>query len=288
VDWSHFRLARRPFRPAVDTASYCPAAGHEAALAAVSAAHSRRDAGALVHGESGLGKSLIARLWLERLPESTPRVVLANLQAPRPADLLQAILFDLNLPHLGQTEQEMRLAVTETLIAQTNQDAPLVLFVDEAQNLGPAAVEELRLLGNIESANGPALFTLLASQPSFETVLKFDVCSAFAQRLGAISKLEPFTVEESSAYLAHQVNRAGGDLYELFDGEAVSLLGGSCRGVPRLLNRAATLAAELAVQGGSETIDVEAAMEAVTRLGLDEAEPETITIKRTKKTRKAA
>jgi type II secretory pathway predicted ATPase ExeA len=288
VDWSHFGLSRRPFRPAVDTGSYFATARHEAALAAVSAAYDRRDAGALVHGAPGLGKSLLARLWLERLPEAAPRVVLANHQASRAADLLQAILFDLNLPHLGQTEQELRLAVTEKLLAQTEQDTPLILFVDEAQTLGPSAIEELRLLGNIESANGPALFTLLAAQPNLEPLLKFDVCAGFAQRLGAMCSLEAFTVDESAAYLAHQLSAAGGDLYEVFDGEAVTLLTGSCRGVPRLLNRAATFAAELAVQGESETIDVEAAMEAVTRLGLDEAEPETLVIKRVKKSRKAA
>lgn len=281
MDWSHFGLSRRPFRSAVDTGAYFASAGHEAALAAATAAFSRRDPAALIQGEPGVGKSLLARLWLERLPDAAPRVFIANLQSPRPADLLQTILFDLNLPHHGLGEQELRLAVTEQLLAQASQDAPLVLLVDEAQNLGPAALEELRLLGNIESSNGPALFALLAAQPQIE------LGAGFAQRLGANVRLEPLTVDESAAYLAHQVKHAGGDLYELFDGEAVTLLAGSCQGVPRLLNRAATLAAELAAHGESELIDIEAAMEAVTRLGLDEAEPDTLTIKR-RKPRRAA
>lgn len=282
MDWSHLGLARRPFWPAVDTGSYFPAASHEAALAGVAAAFARREAAALVLGAPGLGKSLLTRLWLERLPESTPRVVLANLQANRAADLLQAILFDLNLPYLGLGEQELRLAVTEQLLVQAAQDSPLVLVVDEAQNLGPAALEELRLLGNIESHGGAALFTLLASQSPL------NGNHGFSQRLGAECELESLTVEESAAYLGHQVKHAGGDLYELFDGEAVTLLTGSCRGVPRLLNRAATLAAELARQGESETIDVEAAMEAVGRLGLDEPEPDTLVMKPRKRSRKAA
>jgi type II secretory pathway predicted ATPase ExeA len=281
VDWSHFGLARRPFWPAVDTGSYFASASHEAALAGANAAFHRREAAALIHGGPGLGKSLLARLWLERLPESTPRVVLANLQAHRASDLLQAILFDLNLPYAGLGEQELRLAVTEQLLAQAAQDSPLVLVVDEAQNLGPAALEELRLLGNIESHGGAALFTLLASQTPLEGN------HGFTQRLGAECELEPLTVDESAAYLGHQLKRGGGDLFELFDGEAVTLLAGSCRGVPRILNRAATLAAELARSGEAETIDVEAAMEAVGRLGLDEPEPDTLAIK-PKRTRKAA
>ena len=282
MDWSHFGLTRRPFRPAVDTGSYFASASHEAALAGIDAAYERRETAALVHGEPGLGKSLVARLWLERLPEPTPRVLLANVQANSPPALLQAILFDLNLPYTGLSEQELRLATTERLIEQSSQDSPLVLVVDEAQNLGPAALEELRLLGNVESRNGPALFALLASRSPM------DGNDSFAQRLGAEAELVSLTVDESAAYLSHQVSRAGGDLYELFDGEAITLLAGSCRGVPRLLNRAASLAAELALLGESERIDVEAAMEAVGRLGLDEAEPDTIELKPRKRTRKVA
>ena len=272
MDWSHFGIARRPFRPTVDNASYFPAAGYEAALAAIAAAHTRRDPVALLDGAPGAGKSLLARLWLERLPESTPRVLLANLQSPRPADLLQAILFDLNLPYLGLGEQELRLAVTEHLLQQAAANATTVLVVDEAQNLGPAAIEELRLLGNIESPDGSALLVLLAAQPRLEHTLKQHDCAGFVQRIGTKSRLEPFTIDESVAYLAHQMKVGGRDLYEVFDGEAVTLLAGACQGIPRLLNRAATCAAELAVQGEAERIDVEAAMEAVSRLGLDAGE----------------
>lgn len=266
MDWSHFGIARRPYWPVVDTGSYFPAATHETALAGIGAAFARRDPVVLLDGPAGTGKSLIARLWLERLPEATSRIVLANLQSPSPADLLQAILFDLNLPYRGLSEQELRLVVTEHLLTQSANASSTVLVIDEAQNLGSTALEEIRLLGNIESQGGTALFTVLVAQPRIQELLKQSECASFAQRIGAKCHLEALTSEESIAYLRHQSNAAA------IDDEAVALLAGACQGIARLLNRVTTCAAELAMEAGAETIDVEAALEAISRLGLEAKE----------------
>jgi len=274
VDWSQFGIARRPFRPAVDTGSYYPAAGHEAAAEAVAAAFARRDPAVLIDGPPGTGKSLVARVWLDRLPPNVPRVMLPNLHAARPADLLQAILFDLNQPYQGLSEQELRLAVTAQLLAAVPAGHPTVVVIDEAQHLSPAVLEELRLLGNIETADGSALFLLLVAQPNIRTILTSPECAAFAQRVGVMGRIEPFSADESAAYLRHQVKAAGGNPAKVFDADAVAVLAGACGGVARLLNRAASLAAELAAGAGAETVDVEAALEALTRLGLEPAAEE--------------
>lgn len=268
MDWSHFGMTRRPFRPAVDTAAYFPAAAHEVALVAVTSAFARRDPVALIDGPPGTGKSLVARLWLERLPPQVPRVVLPNTGAVRPADVLQAILFDLNQPYRGLTEQELRLAVTEQLLVGAASGRPTVALIDEAQHLGTAALEELRLLGNIETAAGSSLFLVLVAQAQFREVLASPVCEVLAQRIGVRCRVEPFTAEEAAAYLRHQVKAAGGDPEVVFDHEAVEVLTGACGGVPRVLNRAASLAAELASGAKAETIDAEAALEALSALGL--------------------
>lgn len=270
MDWSHFGMARRPFRPAVDTGAYFPTAGHEAALATLRSAFDRREPAVLLDGPAGTGKSLVARLWLERLPADVPRVVLPNVPADKPTELLQAILFDLDQHYQGLSEQELRLAVTGQLLAA----GMTVLVIDEAHHLGPAALEELRLLGNIETRDGSALFLLLVAPASFRTALARPEYAGFAQRAGVRCGVEAFTPEESAAYLRHQVRAAGGTPARVFDDEAVSLLAGACGGVARTLNRAAAIAAELAAAGEADRIDVEAALEALTRLGLDAtAEP---------------
>jgi type II secretory pathway predicted ATPase ExeA len=270
VDRPQFGMTRRPFRPAVDTGSYFPSATHEAARLALAAAFARRDPVVLLDGEPGTGKSLVARRWLEGLPPEVPRVVLPHAPAASAADLLQAILFDLSQSYQGLGEQELRLAVTELLLAAVGTGYPTVLLIDEAQHLAPAAVEEVRLLGNVETADGAALFALLVAQPALREVLERD--RPFAQRVAAWCRVEPLSADESREYIRHQVRAAGGDPERVFDEEAVSLLAGACGGIPRVLNRAAGLAVELAADAGAERIDVEAALEALARLGR-EAEP---------------
>jgi type II secretory pathway predicted ATPase ExeA len=265
-------MSRRPFRPAVDTGSYFPAAAHEAAHAAVDAAFHRHDAVVLVDGPPGVGKSLVARRWLEHLPPEIPRVVVPNVHAAKPADLLQAILFDLNQPYQGLSEQELRLAVTGQLLTAAAGGRPTVLVVDEAQHLTHPAIEELRLLGNVETDGGAALFTLLVAQPALRDVFARPGYASFAQRIAALSRVEPFTPAEAADYLRHQVRAAGGNPAKVFDDGTVALLTGACGGVARVLNRAAGLAADLAAEGEADLIDAEAVLEALSRLGLEAEE----------------
>ncbi len=273
MDWSHFGMTRRPFRPGVDSESYFPAPSHEAALAAVAAAFARRESVALLDGPPGTGKSLVARRWLQRLPPEVPRAVLPNVHAPRAGDLLQAILFDLSQPYQGLGEEELRLAVTGQLLAAAASACPTVLLIDEAQHLTPAALEEVRLLGNVETRDGPAAFVLLVAQPALREALGRPGHEALAQRVAVRCGVEPLSPSESAEYLRHQVRAAGGDPERVFEADAVTLLAGACGGVPRVLNQAAGLAAELAADAGTEMVDAEAVLEALSRLGREPAEP---------------
>jgi type II secretory pathway predicted ATPase ExeA len=273
VDWSHFGMDRPPFRPAVDAAAYFPAPSHEAALAALVAAFARREPAVLIDGPPGVGKSLVARKWLDDLLPDVPRAVLPNSHAERPADLLQALLFDLGQPYQGLGEQELRLAVTGHLLDATG-DFPTVLVIDEAQNLSLPALEELRLLGNLETRRGSAAFAVLVAQPSLRGALSRPDHALVADRVAVRCAIEPLTAEESAAYLRHQVRAAGGDPEKVLDEAAAALFAEACGGLPRLLNRAAGLAFELAADAGAEMVDVEAAVEALGRLGVAAPEEE--------------
>jgi type II secretory pathway predicted ATPase ExeA len=273
VNWSSFGMARRPFRLAVDTASYFSAASHESAFAALKAAFARGETAFLIDGPPGAGKSLVARRWLEQLSPEVPRVVLPNAHAARPADLLQAILFDLNQPYEGMTEQELRLAVTAQLLTLAGSGYPVVALVDEAQHLSFSALEELRLLGNIEVAGSSTLFAVLVALPGLRESLARPAYAAVAQHVADRCRVDPLSKDESADYLRHQVRAAGGEPSRVFDDETLAMLAGVCDGIPRILNSAAALALELAAQAGADRVDVEAAMEALQRLG--RALPET-------------
>jgi type II secretory pathway predicted ATPase ExeA len=267
VNWSRFGMNHRAFRPTVDTESYYPASAHEAAMTTVAGAFARRDPIVLLDGPPGTGKSLVARRWLQHLPPDVPRVVVPNVHAAQPAELLQAILFDLDLPYQGLAEQELRLAVTGRLLADSG-EFPTALLIDDAQHLTHAAIEELRLMGNIEGPCGAAVFVLLVAQPSLRSAIERPAYAAFAQRVATRPTLEPLSADESADYLRHQVRAAGGDPGRVFDDAAVAIITGACGGVPRVLNQAAGLAIELAAGGEADLVDAEAALEALERLGL--------------------
>jgi MSHA biogenesis protein MshM len=269
VDWSHFGLDRQPFRPAVDPAAYFPAAAHEAARTALAEGFARREPIALIDGPPGIGKTIVARKWLDDLVPDVPRAVVPNARAERPGELLQAILFDLALPFQGLSEQESRLALTGHLLDRAGEcPYPTVLLLDEAHHLGEAVLEELRLLSNLETRSGAVIYAVLVANPNLRELIAAPRLEAFAQRLAVRAAIEPFSSEESHEYVRHQIRAAGGDPERVFSAEALALLSSACRGIPRLLNRAATLSLELATSGEAYQADAEAVLEALDRIGL--------------------
>jgi type II secretory pathway predicted ATPase ExeA len=274
---THFGLRRRPFRPTPDTDSYFPAATHETALHQLRRALDDDEGLALLTGEPGSGKTLLARKLLEGLDESVRVVLLTNSHVNRKGDLLQAILFDLGLPYQGLTEQVARLAVTDSCLDFYRDGGKTLVVVDEAHHLATDVLEELRLLSNLEGKDGKAVQVLLVALPVIEETLDEPVLAALRQRLTVRAALEPLTLEESADYLHHHVEAVGGNPDKFFGEDVLDILSHAGRGIPRILNQAAHVAFSLAAEAGQKQVDAEAAVEAVTRLGLDPAaEAETL------------
>lgn len=273
MDLAHFGLTRRPFRPTPDTDAYFPAPTHEAALAGLWHAYEARDGLALVDGEPGTGKTIVIRKFLDRLDAAVAPVFLPSPRFLRPIDLYQAILFDHGTDYRGLSEQELRLLVTDHLLGRVAAGEPTVLVLDEAQGLGPDVLEELRLLGNIETRAAKAAFIVMAAQSGLRERLAKPELAAFAQRVAVRCKIEPLSRDDSARYLHHQVEVAGGRENLLAD-EALNLLTDHARGIPRVLNQAAALAFQYAETAEADSVDTEAVWEALVQLGLATGEPD--------------
>lgn len=267
MDLAHFGLTRRPFRPTPDTDAYYPAPSHEAALAGLRHAYESSDGLALVDGEPGTGKTIVVRKFLDGLDPSVAPVFLPSPRFLRPADLYQAILFDHGTEYHGLSEQELRLRVTDHLLGRVAAGEPTVLVLDEAQGLGSDILEELRLLGNIETRATKAAFIVLAAQKELRERFTKAKLVGFAQRVAVRCKIEPLSREDSGRFLQHQLDVAGGRAGLITD-EALSLLTEHARGVPRVLNQVAALAFQLAGSAEADSVDTEAAWEALLQLGL--------------------
>jgi type II secretory pathway predicted ATPase ExeA len=275
MNLAHFGLNSRPFRPTLDTQIFYPTQSHATALHLLKSAFQAQDGLVLLDGDAGCGKTLVALKFLESLDDDTPRILITAPRFHRPTDLFQAILFDMGMAYLGQSEQELRLAVTEKLLKTVVEEGRTVLMLDESQHLSADCLEELRLLSNLETRSTKALFILLVAQPSLRERLSKPELASFSQRLGARPRIEPLEREEAARFIWNQLQACGGHPAELISEEALNLLTAHCHGLPRLLNQVAWTSFVLAESVEAENVDTEAVQEALVQLGLwkpDESE----------------
>jgi type II secretory pathway predicted ATPase ExeA len=265
---THFGLRERPFPTTPDLATYYPATSHEQALARLLQGVADDEGMLLLTGEPGTGKTLLCHGLLERLGPEIVSAFVTNSHLGSRAALLQALLYDLGLPHEGRGEQELRLALTESLLQNFAAGKRTVLVLDEAQHLGPVLLEELRLLANLEARRSRAVQVILAAQPALLETLQRPELRALAQRLAVRARLTPFGLEEAVDYLLHQVRTSGGRPEAVLTEEALAILARAGQGVPRLLNQVAHQALALAFAAGATVVDAEAALEAAAFLGL--------------------
>jgi general secretion pathway protein A len=269
-----FGLASRPFAATPDSDRYYPATGHESALAALQHGLADDEGILLLTGVPGTGKTLLGQVILDRLPEDSITAFLTNGHLLDRTALLQAILYDLRLPYADRGEQVLRLRLTEQLLKNCEVGRRTLLVVDEAHLLSADLLEELRLLTNLEAGRRKALQVVLLGQPGILDTMNDPTLVALQQRLVVRGRLEPLGLAEAGDYLQHHVRQAGADPGKVFDEPAIEVLARGTGGLPRRLNQAAHQALVLADAAELPAVDAEAAIEALTVLGLSAEEPE--------------
>lgn len=274
MDLAHFGLSSRPFRPAPAAELYYPAGGHSAAADRLRASFEGGEGIAVLDGGPGSGKTLTAIRFLDALKGVATPVFIPSARLSRPAELHQAILFDLGKPYQGVGENELRLAVTEHWIGELAAGRRGAIVLDEAHLLSPELLEEIRLLDNLEARGTKAAFVLLVGLPGLRDTLARPGLESLAQRTSCRARLDPLPVEEAVAFLHHQLTVCGGNPDRLLPDEPAGLIARAGRGIPRVLNQLAAESLAVAAAADQKSVDVEAVCEAVDRLGLPPLEPE--------------
>lgn len=223
-------------------------------------------------GEVGTGKTTLCRLLLNQLPENTHAALVLN---PRlePAELLQTICEELRLPVNGTAPaitptptpapaasgkrkrkpapkakpggKAMFDALSAYLLDAYAKGDRVVLIIDEAQNLSTEALEQVRLLTNLETETQKLLQIILIGQPELRDTLARPELRQLAQRITARYHLRPLNEAGTAAYLRHRLSTAGASRFP-FSAEASRRVHRRSGGVPRLIN----VIAERALLGG--------------------------------------
>ena len=267
---THFGLRRRPFPSSPDHACYYPATCHEQALYRLLVGLEEGEGVMVLTGAPGTGKTLLCQCLLERIGHDMTAAFLTHTHMADRAGLLQAILYDLSLPHEGRSEQELRLTLIDHLVSRFADGKRTLLVIDEAHHLGIDLLEELRLLGNLEGNAGKAMQVVLVGQPDLLQTLASPQLASLRQRLVVRAALEPLGIEEAADYLLHHLRTAGGSAEDLIDGETLELVARRTGGVPRLLNQVMHHALRLSETMECPSVELECVLEALAAFGLAE------------------
>ncbi|HEY5775908.1 MAG TPA: AAA family ATPase, partial [Xanthomonadales bacterium] len=161
-------------------------------------------------GEVGTGKTTLCRCLLEQVPEGTRIALLLNpLVTPR--ELLAAISQELGID-IRKSIDSTRLLVdglNQFLLAAHERGERVVVVIDEAQNLSPEALEQVRLLTNLETSKEKLLQIVLLGQPELRDLLQRRALRQLAQRITARYHLSPLGPQETHSYIGHRMQVAG-------------------------------------------------------------------------------
>jgi general secretion pathway protein A len=266
----YFGLNEAPFSITPDPAFVYLSPEHREALAHLVYGVGQGGSGGFVQltGEVGTGKTTLCRCLLEQLADDT-RVALVLNPLLTPRELLATICEELGIDTDGIAESNKALvdALNRYLLEQHAGGHRVVVVIDEAQNLSPDALEQVRLLTNLETPKEKLLQMVLLGQPELRQLLQRQDLRQLAQRITARYHLAPLNDTETAAYVRHRMKVAGAQRSP-FTRSALRALYRRSGGVPRLINIIADRA--LAGAYGRETLRVNARL---VHAAADEVQP---------------
>lgn len=234
---AYFSLSSAPFAVTPDPRYVYLSKRHREALAHLQ--YGVRQPGGFVQltGEVGTGKTTLCRCLLEQLPPETDVALVLN---PRlgVAGFLAAICDEFHIHYpTGSLDTIKGLvdALHAHLLEAHSRGRRPVLIIDEAQNLSPAVLEQVRLLTNLETPTEKLLQIVLIGQPELRRLLERRDLRQLAQRITARYHLLPLTLAETTTYIRHRLRIAGGNP-SLFTPAALTQVYRIARGIPRLIN----------------------------------------------------
>ncbi len=233
-----FKLQKNPFEISPDPSFLFPTGRHNEALAALYYGVRRHKGFVVLTGEVGTGKTLMVQCLLQLLNHSNVDYAYIFNSRLSPLDFLDYIARDFNIPASGRSKSELLVNLSDFLITRHRNNLTTVLVVDEAHDLSADVLEEIRLLTNLETAQGKLLQILLVGQPELDEKLDSVGLRQLKQRVALRCHLEPLDRENTGGYIQRRLQLAGAEAQasSLFPDDSIARVYRHSRGIPRLIN----------------------------------------------------
>ncbi len=234
--YAHFGLKEPPFKITPNTEVFFTGGNRGAVLDALIYAITSGEGIVKVVGEVGSGKTMLCRMLQTILPDKIESIFLAN-PSVAPEDVLHAIAFELQLKLPKNADRLKVMQVLQThLLARHAAGKQVVIFVEEAQGMPLATLEEIRLLSNLETKHDKLLQIVLFGQPELDENLNQANIRQLRERITHSFNLAPLQVKEIGEYLMFRLRAAGYFGPPMFTATAVKKLANAADGLVRRVN----------------------------------------------------
>jgi type II secretory pathway predicted ATPase ExeA len=231
-----FGLRELPFNNTPDPRFFYSTPDHEEALASLVYAVKERKGFVLLTGEVGAGKTLVSRLMLKHFGCT---IAFANINHAihDAADLMESLCAEFELPYEpGWSNTQRVRTLHDYLLAKFAQNLPVVLVLDEAQNLSVEGFEQLRMIGNLEADDAKLLQIAIVGQPELQTVFQSPALRQLRQRIFRSFHLPALDRKSTEGYIRHRLTVAAARSTSVIVLDAIDVIHHVSRGLPRLIN----------------------------------------------------
>ena len=251
----HYGFSERPFALLPDPAFLYLSQDHGMALTLLRYSLINKQGFTVITGEVGAGKTtLINRLLSEMGDELT--VGLINFTHNAFGELSEWVLMAFGLDYKNKSKVEIYDDFVTFLIKEYSEGRRVVLVIDEAQNMEPRVLEEVRMLSNVNAQKDYLLHLILVGQPELRTMLQRPELRQLTQRVSVYYHVGELSLVETNAYINHRIQVVGGAV-DLFSDDSVELIWNASKGVPRIINTLCDLALVYGYSAARPTITEE-------------------------------